>query len=78
MAKKKIVEQEIVNSTGDVKTEESSIKAPEAKHSVKVQIAFTDKYTDAKYKVGDLLENLSKERYDELINDPRKLVSKAY
>lgn len=69
----------IENSSGDEKTEEPSVPAPTTDKALKVQIAFTDKYDNTKhYKVGDLLENLSEERYNELINDSRKLVCKAY
>jgi hypothetical protein len=79
MAKKKVTEQEIVNSSGDVKTKEISIPAPTTIEPLKVQVPFTDKYDNTKhYKIGDVLENLSEERYNELINDPRKLVCKNY
>ncbi len=62
------------------KKEEIKVEAPKSEpRTLKVEIAFTDKYDNTKhYKIGDVLENLSEERYEELINDPRKLVCKNY
>lgn len=76
-----INEADIVNENEVNESEVINVEASEViiENSLKVQIAFTDKYDNTKhYKVGDLLENLSEERYNELINDPRKLVCKAY
>lgn len=39
-----------------------------------IEVSFTDKYTNEDYKVGDVIE-VSDERGNELLNDPRKLVS---
>lgn len=79
----KKVEETMVETTENLE----NVEAPEVKieeaattdKSLKVQVAFTDKYDNTKhYKIGDVLENLSEERYNELINDPRKLVCKNY
>lgn len=46
--------------------------------NLKVNIAFTDKYNEKiSYKVNDVIkaDSISKERYDELLKDERKLVS---
>lgn len=51
-------------------------KAPEEKFKLKVNISFCDKYTNVNYEVGDIIE-VEKDRYDELLKDERKLVSKV-
>lgn len=66
----------IENSDGDVKTEEPSVEAPEVKFKLKIEIAFCDKYTNVYYTAGDIVE-FEKDRYDELLKDERKLVSKV-
>ena len=45
------------------------------KFNLKVEIEFEDKYTGELYEVGHILEDLKEERYKELLNDPRGLVS---
>lgn len=71
--------EEVETSTGDIKTDELSAEAPETEYKLSVQVNFTDKYDNSiHYKAGDVIENLSKERYDELKNDPRKLVCDVY
>lgn len=79
----KKVEETMVETTENLENVEApEVKieeAPTTDKSLKVQVAFTDKYDNTKhYKIGDVLENLSEERYNELINDPRKLVCKNY
>lgn len=62
------------------KKEEKIIENPIAntdEHKLKVEIDFDDKYTGENYSIGHILENLTEERYSELLNDPRKLVSKV-
>lgn len=68
----------IETSDGDVKTEEPSIEAPKEEKvlKLKVEIGFCDKYTKVDYKIGDIIE-VEKERYNELLNDERKLVSEV-
>lgn len=66
----------VENSDGDVKTEEPAVTEPEEKFKLKVEIAFCDKYTGVNYKIGDVVE-FEKDRYDELLKDERKLVSKV-
>lgn len=75
----------IENSDGDVKTDAPSVEAPEVepkeepkeeKFKLKVNIGFCDKYTNVDYEVGDIVE-FEKDRYDELLKDERKLVSKV-
>lgn len=58
--------------------EEAKAKAEkEAKGEIKLKVlvAFTDKYTDEHYKVNDPIA-VDKERAEELLKDPRKLVEK--
>lgn len=43
---------------------------------LEILIAFTDKYTDKKYAVGNKIQ-VNKERADELLKDQRKLVKLA-
>ena len=43
---------------------------------LEILIAFTDKYTDKKYIIGDKIQ-VNKERADELLKDQRKLVKLA-
>ncbi len=43
---------------------------------LEILIAFTDKYTDKEYTVGDEIQ-VNKERADELLKDQRKLVKLA-
>lgn len=43
---------------------------------LKVNIGFCDKYTNVNYEVGDIIE-VEKKRYEELLKDERKLVSKV-
>lgn len=65
----------IENSDGDIKTEEPSVEAPEEeKHKLKIEISFCDKYTDAHYEVGDIVE-FDEVRAKQLLADSRKLVS---
>lgn len=42
---------------------------------LRVKIAFTDKYTGRKYKIGEVID-VEKERSEELLSDSRKLVEK--
>lgn len=44
------------------------------KYKLNVEIAFVDRYTNAQYKVGDVIE-VNETRGNELLHDPRKLVS---
>ena len=77
----KTEESEEMTSTGETSEDlkgDGQTAPTETDKSLKVQIAFTDKYTGEEYPVGHVLENLSEERYNELINDPRKLVCKNY
>ena len=56
--------------------EETPVK--EVLKDLKVNIAFTDKYDDKiNYKVNDVIkaDSISNERYNELLNDERKIVS---
>lgn len=64
----------IKNSDGDIKTEDLSVEAPEKVLKLKVEIGFCDKYTKVNYEIGDIIE-VEKNRYDELLNDERGLVS---
>lgn len=64
----------IENSNEDIKIEESSIKNL---FRLKVNIGFCDKYTKANYEIGDIIE-VEKDRFEELINDERRLVTKVY
>lgn len=60
----------------DAKEEETKkSKANTSKIKLKVLVPFTDKYTDEKYKLNDVI-TVDKERATELLNDKRKLVSK--
>lgn len=43
---------------------------------IRVDVPFTDKYTDVSYSVGDVLE-FDDERANELLTDVRNLVTKA-
>ena len=43
---------------------------------LEILIAFTDKYTDKKYIIGDKIQ-VNKERADELLKDQRNLVKLA-
>lgn len=61
-------------NTPDVQDE---VKKDDSKETFKlnVEVPFTDKYDETKhYIVGDVI-TVSKERFDELMNDSRKLVS---
>nr|DAF30950.1 MAG TPA: hypothetical protein [Caudoviricetes sp.] len=65
----------IENSDGDIKTEEPNVKTLQKNFfKLKVNIGFEDKYTKASYEVGDIIE-VEKDRFEELLNDERKLVS---
>lgn len=64
----------IENSDGDVKTEEPSVKAPEEKFKLKIEIGFCDKCTGVNYEIGDIVE-FDEARAKELLVDSRKLVS---
>lgn len=44
------------------------------KHVLKIEVGFTDKYTDKEYKVGDEI-TVDEARGKELLEDPRHLVS---
>lgn len=60
----------------DAKEEETKkSKANTSKIKLKVLVPFTDKYTNEKYKLNDVI-TVDKERATELLNDKRKLVSK--
>ena len=50
-------------------------KSNSSKVKLKVLIAFTDKYTNDKYKVNDVI-TVDKTRAEELLKDKRKLVEK--
>lgn len=67
----------VENSDGDIKTNEPSVQAPEAEEKVELEIliAFSDKYTNVDYTVGDVI-SFEKTRAKELLNDERKLVKK--
>lgn len=56
------------------KNDETSKKVDVLK--LKIEIEFCDKYTNVIYKVGDIVE-FEKDRYEELLKDERKLVSKV-
>lgn len=74
--KPEVVETEPV-VTEEVPAEKvMEVEAPEVKHKLKIEIGFCDKYTNTDYKVGDIIE-VEKDRYDELLKDERKLVSKV-
>lgn len=73
---------EQVTSTGetekDLQGEKIQANTEEVKKDLKVNISFTDKYDETKsYKINDVIkaDSISKERYDELVKDERKLVS---
>ena len=57
---------------------ENELKKTVQEEIVKLEIliAFTDKYTDKKYIIGDKIQ-VNKERADELLKDQRKLVKLA-
>lgn len=57
---------------------ENEAKSTEKEEIVKLEIltAFTDKYTDKKYVIGDKIQ-VNKERADELLKNQRKLVKLA-
>lgn len=81
--KPEIVETEpVVIEEKDIITEELpaeeviEVEAPEVKFKLKIEIAFCDKYTGVDYEAGDVVE-FEKDRYDELLKDERKLVSKV-
>ena len=49
-------------------------KDSKKEYKLNIEVKFTDKYTGKKYNVGDVI-TVSKERFEELLNDSRKLVS---
>ena len=74
-----IPEEEISNDDEIMEVEAPEIIVePEKVDGVKLEIlvAFTDKYTEAKYKIGDVIE-FSKERANELLTDKRGLVKEV-
>ncbi len=85
-----IEEEDIISEKEANELKEDEIKEVEAtkvtvkaektiqEETVKLEIliAFTDKYTDKKYTVGDEIQ-VNKERADELLKDQRKLVKLA-
>lgn len=58
-----------------IKAEEEAKAKVEGTIKLKVLVAFTDKYTDASYKIDDEIY-VEKERAKELLADKRKLVEK--
>lgn len=69
-------ETEVENSDGDVKTDEPSVQAPvETEVELEILIAFSDKYTNVDYEIGDVI-TVNVDRAKELLDDCRKLVKK--
>ena len=73
MAKKKEENIEEVEKTENIET--APINNEELVY-LEIKIGFTDKYTDERYVEGKSYP-FTKERANELLADPRKLVSKA-
>lgn len=77
MARKKkeevIVETPIVN---DEIVEAAKAEYENEKVNLKIEIGFNDKYTNVEYKVEKVIA-FEEKRANELLADPRKLVSKA-
>lgn len=75
MTKKKDLEEVVdeVENTVETDLSDESI-SNENSVELLIEIAFTDKYNDNQYKVGDVVP-FSQERASELLNDPRHLVS---
>ena len=79
-----IEEEDIISEkeANELKVEETKVTVKKEKttqeETVKLEIliAFTDKYTDKEYTVGDEIQ-VNKERADELLKDQRKLVKLA-
>lgn len=59
----------------EAKEESKKAKNESSKAKLKVLVAFTDKYTEEKYKINSVI-SVSKERAEELLKDKRKLVEK--
>lgn len=79
---KELTGEKVQNTVEDAKVEENtSNEKQEAEvqlKDLKVNIAFTDKYDDKiDYKINDIIkaDSISKERYEELLKDERKIVS---
>ncbi len=66
-------EVEVAEEKKETEEEEKVAEANDVK--LKVLIAFTDKYTNQKYKVNDVI-SVEEERAKELLADPRRLVEK--
>ncbi len=68
--------EEIVDEVENTEETNLSDESVSNENSVEllIKVAFTDKYNDKQYKIGDAVL-FSQERATELLNDPRHLVS---
>lgn len=73
---KELKEDEIKEVEATKVTIKAESTVQEETVELEILIAFTDKYTDKKYAVGDKIQ-VNKERADELLKDQRKLVKLA-